>query len=432
TFAYELARDLNGGINKSNLELAQTTVVSALNSGLSSLADTGPMSTAIDNSNVAEIVRASEALGETVRRTRDTLVMFNYPGTGDSVVGALASDLTDSLIDGRGGSRADPRTAAIATIASTLVQLETISNELHVYGADATGAMNASIQQISSSTPSTMVDDLLATSEMLSSIESGMIAAVEVSTDAKVVELQQAVNGLQSGMDYALVRTLLPDDYRTTLQNVLLAVGGGDETVVETVNSAVRGDIDSSNSPPPANTPPVISGTPPSEINANTAFDFTPSASDADPGDALTFSISGRPSWANFDTTTGRLSGIPSDSDGGTFANITITVSDGTDSASIGPFSITVQGVSTGSVSLSWAAPTENEDGSTLTDLDGYRLYWGTTPGTYPNTVTIDNPSVTTYLVENLAPGTYQFVATSFNTAGVESDYSSPATKIVP
>ncbi|NNC77143.1 MAG: fibronectin type III domain-containing protein, partial [Woeseiaceae bacterium] len=68
----------------------------------------------------------------------------------------------------------------------------------------------------------------------------------------------------------------------------------------------------------------------------------------------------------------------------------------------------------------------------TLTDLDGYRLYWGTTPGTYPNTVTIDNPSVTTYLVENLAPGTYQFVATSFNTAGVESDYSSPATKIVP
>lgn len=427
TFAYELARDLDGGISKSNLELAQSTVVSTLNCGLSSLVGSGPMSTTIDSGNVAEIVRASEALGETVRRTRDTLLMFNYPGTGDGVVGALASDLTDSLIDGRGGSRADSRTAAIATIVSTLVQLETISNELHVYGVDATGAMNSSIQQISSSTPSIMVDDLLATSDMLTSIRTGMVAAAQVSTDAKVAELQQAVNGLQSGMDYTLVRTLLPDDYRTTLQNVLLTVGGGDETIVDAVNSSVRGGDSNS-----VNTPPVISGSPPSEVNANTVFDFIPSATDADPGDSLTFTISGRPSWANFNSTTGRLSGTPSDGDVGVFSNITIAVSDGTDTASIGPFAITVQGSSVGSVTLSWAAPTENEDGTPLTDLDGYRLYWGTTPGSYPNTVTIDNPSVTTYLVDNLAPGTYEFVATSFNTTGVESDYSSPIVKTVP
>ena len=80
---------------------------------------------------------------------------------------------------------------------------------------------------------------------------------------------------------------------------------------------------------------------------------------------------------------------------------------------------------------MSWTAPTLNEDGTTLTDLDGYKLYWGTTPGNYPNSVTIDNESVTTYIVDSLAPGTYEFVATSFNTAGVESRYSGAATKVV-
>jgi hypothetical protein len=97
----------------------------------------------------------------------------------------------------------------------------------------------------------------------------------------------------------------------------------------------------------------------------------------------------------------------------------------------LAPFSITVQAVSPGSVTLSWTPPTENEDGTALTDLDGYRIYWGTTAGLYPNSVTIDNESVSTYVIDNLSPGTYEFVATSFNTSGVESAYSSPATKVV-
>ena len=82
-------------------------------------------------------------------------------------------------------------------------------------------------------------------------------------------------------------------------------------------------------------------------------------------------------------------------------------------------------------MTLNWTAPTENEDGTPLTDLAGYRIYWGTTPGSYPDSVTLDNPGLTTHVVENLAPGTYEFVATSFNTAGVESSYSNPATKTV-
>lgn len=84
-----------------------------------------------------------------------------------------------------------------------------------------------------------------------------------------------------------------------------------------------------------------------------------------------------------------------------------------------------------GAATLSWEAPTENTDGSPLTDLAGYTLYWGTTSGDYPNSVAIDNPNVTTYVVEPLSAGIWYFVVTALNEVGVESDFSNEAQKVV-
>jgi len=85
-----------------------------------------------------------------------------------------------------------------------------------------------------------------------------------------------------------------------------------------------------------------------------------------------------------------------------------------------------------GSVTLTWTPPTENTDGTELTDLAGYRLYWGTSSGAYTDgSVSIDSPGVTIYVVDNLPAGTYYFVATAVNSAGIESDYSNEATKTV-
>lgn len=179
------------------------------------------------------------------------------------------------------------------------------------------------------------------------------------------------------------------------------------------------------------NSPPTISGAPAPSVNANDAYSFTPVANDPD-GDTLTFSIVNMPGWASFDASTGQLSGTPTDADVGSYDNIEITVSDGQESATLEPFSLTVNAVSPGSVTLSWTAPTQNEDGSALTNLAGYKIYWGTSPGTYPDEMTIDNPGQTTAVIDNLVPGTYEFVATSFNDVGVESQYSNPVTKVVP
>jgi hypothetical protein len=78
-----------------------------------------------------------------------------------------------------------------------------------------------------------------------------------------------------------------------------------------------------------------------------------------------------------------------------------------------------------GAVELTWEAPTENEDGSPLTDLAGFKVYWGTAPGEYSATVSVGN--VTTYLVEHLSPGTYYFAATAVNAEGTESAKSDEA-----
>jgi hypothetical protein len=176
-----------------------------------------------------------------------------------------------------------------------------------------------------------------------------------------------------------------------------------------------------------ANSKPTISGTPSTAAITNQKYLFEPKAQDAD-GDVLTFRVNNAPPWASFDLATGSLQGTPKPSDVGTYANIVISVTDGAANAALNAFTITVQDVGSGSVELSWQAPTENEDGSPLTDLAGYKLYWGTAPGDYANSVTIDNPGVLNYVVDNLAPTTtYYFVATAFNTGGTESSPSDMA-----
>jgi hypothetical protein len=717
TFAVALTKYMSGGTTTSNLENAQETVSSALNSGLDSLVATGPMSTPIDAGNIAEMVKASETLSEIVRRTRDHLVVAGFTTNHDSTVAALASDLTDGVIDGLGGSDTDKRASAVSTIVAAQVLLESMANELHVLGTNATVAMSDAINQVSPATPSITLDELPVTAGMIAKARIGLAAAFAINEDPAIRQLHAIVSDLQAGQNSSIVRVALPSNYRSVLSGTLDSIATADGATIDLVNSIARTDgnldpdklapsiqgtpatsvlvggfysftpsasdpngdpltfsvagapswtsfdgatgqlsgtpttddvgvypdivisvsdgefsaslgafqisvaventaptisgtpassvdagneyaftptaadaegdtlsftianqppwasFDAStgtvggtpsnedagtysditittsdgefsaslaafsitvnavtvntaptisgtpassvdtisgtpassvdagneyaftptaadaegdtlsftiaNQPPWAsfdaatgtlggtptnedagsysdititasdgefsaslaafsitvnavtvNTAPTISGTPASSVNEGQDYTFTPNASDAD-DDTLTFSVSGLPVWASFDESTGTLSGTPGAGDVGVYSNISITVSDGQASATLGPFDITVDAISLGSVTLNWTAPTQNEDGTTLTDLAGYKLYWGTTPGNYTESVTIENASVLTYVVENLAPGTYEFVATSFNTSGVESRYSGAATKIV-
>src|SRR5690606_15160435 len=128
-----------------------------------------------------------------------------------------------------------------------------------------------------------------------------------------------------------------------------------------------------------SNGAPTIRGQPGSSVLADREFVFQPTASDPD-GDPLTFSATNLPQWLTLDATTGALRGRPSAADLGTYAGISIVVSDGRRSATLGPFSITVAASGSGSARLSWTPPTENLDGSALTDLAGYVIQYGNSP----------------------------------------------------
>lgn len=190
---------------------------------------------------------------------------------------------------------------------------------------------------------------------------------------------------------------------------------------------------------PPLNQPPTISGTPVTNVVAGSTFSFTPTAQDPEGGN-LTFSIrtnggapGSRPSWASFDTATGSLTGTVT---AGTY-NIVISVTDPAGASASLSFSLTVEGpTGMGMAELRWNAPTQNTDGSPLTDLRGYKVYQGTDPHSLKviaELTSSSGPPPTTYTVTGLASHTtYYFTVTAFNSSLIESEFSEIGSKNIP
>jgi hypothetical protein len=175
-----------------------------------------------------------------------------------------------------------------------------------------------------------------------------------------------------------------------------------------------------------ANRAPTISGTAITTATAGKAYSFTPAATDSD-GDGLQFSISSKPTWASFDPATGRLTGVPTSADVGTHEQIEISVTDGKQTARLAQFAITVaaSAPSTQSLTLSWDAPTTNADGTTLTNLNGYRILYGVKSGVYTQTVSVNGAGLTRYTLEGLQTGTqYYLVMIAVNSTGTQSEKS--------
>jgi hypothetical protein len=187
---------------------------------------------------------------------------------------------------------------------------------------------------------------------------------------------------------------------------------------------------------PLPNIPPQLAGTAPAGVVAGHPYSFQPSATDPN-GLKIVFTIANAPAWATFNTATGLLSGTPTAGNVGTYSNIVITAYDGYSKAVLPAFKILVspaagspagpsppeQGA-TGSVTLSWIPPTRNQDGSVLANLQGYHIYYGTTPEELKSTLTISNPGVTRYVMSNLlqAQTTWYFALTAYDRNGRESD----------
>ena len=108
-------------------------------------------------------------------------------------------------------------------------------------------------------------------------------------------------------------------------------------------------------------------------------------------------------------------------------ATITTSVKDaaGNNMTSDKTWSFTTLGI------LTWDAPTKNLDGTDLKDLAGYKVYYGTSSGSYTTPIEVGK-DVTTYAVKTLSAGTtYYFTVTAYNEIGNESDYSNEVSKTI-
>ena len=84
---------------------------------------------------------------------------------------------------------------------------------------------------------------------------------------------------------------------------------------------------------------------------------------------------------------------------------------------------------STGTATLEWIPPVTTTNGATLTNLAGYRIYYGTDVTKLVQRIDVTNAGIATYVIEGLAPATYYFAVTAVDARGAESPRSNAGRK---
>ncbi len=346
TLIVKTASQMPGGLNETNLKQAKDTVLTKLNFGLDTELVNDPITTSIDETNVVTITHSSEALAEMVRRTSSVV----GDGTDeDQTLDYLAADLTDGEFDGKGVTGTNPRQTAVSHIVGLQVLIEAMLQDLHVNGVSADYALTAAINSIIESSSKRYSEDRSTKINRLMLRQARAALAgiqvidpsvtlmdlnkvlIELGREATTEEMIDAL--IQYGLDLSIA-TSLDDSIRETVNS--------SEEEINAINEAAKKYHDEdTDTTPRENTIPSISGTPASSVAEGSSYSFTPVANDPD-GDTLRFSIVNQPDWASFNRSNGTLAGTPGFDDAGVYSNITITVSDGSASAMLDSFSITV------------------------------------------------------------------------------------------
>lgn len=80
---------------------------------------------------------------------------------------------------------------------------------------------------------------------------------------------------------------------------------------------------------------------------------------------------------------------------------------------------------------MTWTAPTANTNGSALTDLAGYTIYYGTSPTALTQSVSVPNAAATDRVVQGLTGGTWYFAVKAYTSAGLQSNYSTVISRTI-
>ena len=173
-----------------------------------------------------------------------------------------------------------------------------------------------------------------------------------------------------------------------------------------------------------------IAGSPAATAAVSQYYYFKPTVTAA-ANSKLTYKISNRPAWAAFNASTGALYGTPAAANVATFANVLISVTNGSTTAGLPAFKIAVTRPVIGHAALSWTKPTRNTDGTPLTNLAGFHVHYGLSVTALNQVVTVASPNAGGASIENLTGGKWYFAMSSYTNAGVEGVTSTPVSKTI-
>lgn len=180
----------------------------------------------------------------------------------------------------------------------------------------------------------------------------------------------------------------------------------------------------------------ALSGKARTSISVGSSYQFAPWAAAA-AFQPYHFEVSNLPSWATFNPLWGSVSGTPGSGDVGVYRDITISLVQGDQRATLAPFSLVVRSGATlsggqGSARLQWGIPSTNTDGSPLLDLAGYLIYAGSTPERLEPLLYVDDPLMNEQHIYGLGPGMHYFTLRAVAIDGRQSENSWLVAKTFP
>jgi hypothetical protein len=85
----------------------------------------------------------------------------------------------------------------------------------------------------------------------------------------------------------------------------------------------------------------------------------------------------------------------------------------------------------TGTATLSWQAPTTDTNGQALTNLSGYVIYYGGSQTDLSQSIALNTVGMQTYVIDNLAAGTWYFAIKAVTSTGAQSALSDVVSKTI-
>jgi hypothetical protein len=235
TLIAKIAEKLPGGLTVDNIQAATQTVSTQFGFGLDAKLVQDPITTPLNETNAAVVVKASEAFGETLRRVEQAL---GAQQNIEDILDAISSDLIDGVMDGRGPA-ADARVAAATTVVSAQVLTETLSNHLYVDGYDAASRMDLAVN-VTQPEADILAGDVVITNAMLTNARRTLAAAMVLASSTELETLRTALDSLTAGVLAKDVETILPEGTSSALDSAIVQLGTATEGELGSVNSLAR------------------------------------------------------------------------------------------------------------------------------------------------------------------------------------------------